>query len=102
MGESYSPVLSRDTEIQREFDPDSSVGYAILEAIAELEGVDATNLLKEHSFVLSDHVDVDALNSLIDTGSSTEVRIRADDYVITVAHDVIHVARTEPDGTLGL
>lgn len=85
--------------IERAYDPDTAPTVAVLEAIAALEGTDATALHDEVGLVLYDHLDPQALDALFTSGStaaSVSVALEADEtYAVTVAPDRVAVARRE-------
>ncbi|UHQ98128.1 hypothetical protein HYG81_21355 (plasmid) [Natrinema zhouii] len=72
------------TEHEAETFSNTPNSIQIVETIAEQDGRDPT----EVDFTLNDHVDPDALNSLLETGSEgLVVTFTIDDKVVTVAKD---------------
>ncbi len=91
------PDAAGATSIEREYGPDTAPTVAVLEAIAALEGTDATALGDEFGLVLYDHLDPQALDALFTSESaaaSVTVEFEADaTYTATLTPDRVTVAR---------
>ncbi|MDG5759919.1 hypothetical protein QA600_11265 [Natronococcus sp. A-GB1] len=91
------PDATGAPSIEREYGPDTAPTVAVLEAIAALEGADATALGDEFGLVLYDHLDPQALDALFASESaaaSVTVAFEADaTYTATVTPDRVTVTR---------
>lgn len=67
-----------------------SPSLAIVEAIADLAGVDPVDLADERGIVLYDYVEPDALDALVTANSGTDVEIS-----VTVAGYDVRIDETE-------
>ncbi|AZQ15753.1 HalOD1 output domain-containing protein [Halorubrum sp. PV6] len=69
---------------------------AVVEAIAELAGVDPDELADETGIVLYDYVDPDALNAMVGTrpDSGVDISLTVGDYAVSV-DEMAAVARPE-------
>jgi len=69
---------------------DVTPSLAVVEAIADLAGVDPADLADETGIVLYEHVDPDALDSLVVGRPGVDVEFSVDDYRVSVgATDVV-------------
>ena len=67
---------------------------AIIEAIADIEGVDPAELPTKRNFVLYDYVNTEALDRLVTTGSAIAISLVVGDYRVRIDGEELTVDRS--------
>ena len=95
-GASDSGSVPETTRV-RHGDDGPAPSLAVVEAIADLAGVDPADLSEEEGVVLYDHVDPDALDAIVAgrPGSDVDVSLSVAGYDVTVGPDSAVARRTQ-------
>ncbi|MXR21717.1 hypothetical protein [Halobacterium bonnevillei] len=81
--------------VQREFDwATVTPGVAILESIAMLEYGEVTKTTDVLAKPLTDYLEVDSLNMLVESNSEVSISFVVDDYQVEIEGDTVGVTST--------
>ncbi|WP_246022867.1 HalOD1 output domain-containing protein [Halosimplex halophilum] len=83
-----------DAPVKRQFDwSTTDPSHAVVLGVAELEGVEATRLPEKFDTTLSDHVDPDALDTLVRSEARVVISFTYEEYSIQIEGDTLFASR---------